>query len=249
MVHNMPKTVQGELMAIRELIQRRKVAVAAAGGAVVVVLAVAVAAMASTGGGHQPDRAAGHRTPAAPVTTPSAPDISASASASAGPTASASAVAGAPTGVPSPVPPPRNVPPPPGPNGPGLIPGADVGGYEKMLSGQFGVQFSGLKGTASGHLKDGSAVHYTVTLDQAQPKTVTCVYAPTGASDDNGSAFAAGCAQLQYQGANPVSAGAWASQRVVDAAVGTPVAQAFGPVAVQLTRTGAAGWTLLLRGP
>jgi hypothetical protein len=216
------------------------------------VLGVAVAAMASTGGGHHPDhadRAAGHRTPTTPVSAPSAPDASASASASAGPTASGSPVAGAPTGVPSPVPPSRNVPAPPGPNGPGPIPGADVGGYEQMLSGQFGLQFSGLRGTASGHLKDGSAVSYTVTLDQAQPKVVTCVYAPTGTTDDNGAAFAAGCAQLHYQGANPASAGTWASQRVVDATVGTPVAQAFGPVAVQLTRTGTAGWTLVLRGP
>jgi hypothetical protein len=248
MVHNMPKPALGELMAIRELIQRRKVAVAGAGGAVVVVLAVTVAAMASTGGGHHADRA-GHQGSGAPVGTPSAPEDSASPSASPSPGGPASPVPGAPTGVPSPVAPPTRVPPPPGPNGPGVIPGADVGGYEKLLSGQYGLQFSGLKGTASGHLKDGSAVNYTVTLDQAQPKVVTCVYAPTGMTDDNGAAFASGCAQLRYQGANPASAGMWASQRVVDAAVGKPVAVAFGPVAVQLTRTGAAGWTLVLKGP
>jgi len=231
-------------MAIRELIRRRKVAVAAAGGAVVVVLGVAVAAVASSGGHH--DRAAGQRPHGAPAGTPSTPGAPASASAS--PTASASPVAGAPTGVPSPVAPPTNVPPPPGPNGPGVIPGADVGGYEKLLSGQYGIHFAGLTGSGSGHLKDGSAVSYTVTLDQAQPKVVTCTYAPTGTTDDNGAAFASGCAQLQYQGANPASAGTWAAARAVDAAVGQPVAQEFGPVAVRLTRTGKAGWTMTLSG-
>ncbi|MFL6074597.1 MAG: hypothetical protein ACJ73S_14475 [Mycobacteriales bacterium] len=236
-------------MAIRELIRRRKVAVAGAGGAVVVALAVTVAAMASTGGGHRTDNA-GHRVPDAPVSTPSTPDSSVGPSGPASPGAPASPVPGAPTGVPSPVAPPTRVPPPPGPNGPGVIPGADVGGYEKLLSGQYGLQFSGLRGTASGRLKDGRPVSYTVILDQAQPRVVTCVYAPSGSTDDNGAAFASGCAQLQYQGANPAMAGTWASQRVVDAAaIGKPVAQAFGPVAVQLTRTGPAGWTLILRGP